>query len=57
MAKWITCGAFQNPKTAREYARFSSKEDYATEEQAQQLAQQWKEEKRYAFIWVEKVGA
>lgn len=56
MSKWITCGAFQNPKKAREYARFSSKEDYATEEEAQSLAEQWQEEKRYPFIWVEKVG-
>lgn len=56
MAKWITCGAFENPKKARSFARFSSKENYATEEEAEALADQWRKENRYSYIWVEKVG-
>lgn len=56
MPKWITCGAFDNPKTAKEYIRFYSKEDFPTEERAEKMAQEWKEEKRYPFIWVERIG-
>lgn len=56
MPKWITCGAFDNPKTAKEYIRFYSKEDFPTEEKAEKMAQEWKEEKRYPFIWVERIG-
>jgi hypothetical protein len=55
MSKWIACGSFENPKKARSYARFSSKEDYATREQAEREAQQWQNEKRYAFVWIEEV--
>lgn len=57
MTKWITCGSFENPKRAKSYARFSSREDYQTQEEAEALAQEWRKEERYAFIWVEKVGA
>jgi hypothetical protein len=56
MPKWVTCGATTNPKTSKEYLRFSSKEDYQTEEKAQEIAQQWREENRYPFIWVERIG-
>lgn len=54
--KWITCGSVTNPKTSREFVRFSSKLDYATQEEAEREAQKWREENRYAFIWVEKAG-
>ena len=54
--KWITCGAFQNPKRAKEFARFSSKEDYVTETEAEAEAQRWRETERYPFVWVERVG-
>lgn len=56
MSKWITCGSFDNPKTAKSYARFSSKLDYTTQEEAENEAQLWRNENRYAFVWVEKVG-
>ena len=56
MSKWIACGSATNPKTSREYLRFSSKLDYATQEEAEAEAQQWRNENRYTFIWVEKVG-
>jgi len=55
MSKWIACGAFSNPKRAVNYIRFSSKVDWQTEEEAQNEAKLWEEEKRYSFIWVEKV--
>ena len=56
MSKWIACGSVTNPKTSREFIRFYSKLDYATEAEAKAEADKWKEENRYAFIWVEKVG-
>ena len=56
MSKWVTCGAVTNPKTSKEYPKFYSKEDYDTEEKAQEIAQQWQNEKRYPFIWVERIG-
>ena len=56
MNKWIACGSFDNPKRAKSYARFSSKVDYLTQEEAEAEAQQWRTENRYKFIWVEKVG-
>lgn len=57
MVKWIACGSVTNPKTSREYLRFSSRLNYATQKEAESEAQRWREEKRYEFIWVEKVGA
>lgn len=56
MSKWIACGSFSNPKKAREYARFSSKDLHDTEELAQLEMQAWQKENRYPFLWVEKVG-
>lgn len=56
MSKWIACGAFDNPRKAREYARFSSKVDYLTEEEAKAEAEAWRVENRYPFTWIEKVG-
>ena len=56
MAKWITCGSVTDPKSSREFLRFSSKEDYATRESAEEMAKQWREENRYPFIWVERIG-
>ena len=51
--KWIACGSFQNPKKAKQFVRFSSQEEFATQEEAEQLAQEWKEEGRYTFVWTE----
>ena len=56
MSKWIACGSFSNPKRARDYIRFYSKVDWQTEKEAQNEAKIWEKEKRYQFIWVEKVG-
>lgn len=54
--KWITCGSVTNPKTSREFIMFYSKLDYATQEEAEAEAQLWRNENRYKFIWVERVG-
>ncbi len=56
MSKWVACGSVSNPKKSREYLRFYSKQDHATEEEANAEAQKWREEKRYPFIWVERIG-
>ena len=56
MSRWIACGSVTNPKRAANYIRFYSKVDWQTEEEAQNEAKIWEEEKRYQFIWVEKVG-
>ena len=53
MAKYTVHGSFEDPKRAKSYARFSSKEDYATREEAEALASQWKSERDYTFIWIE----
>jgi len=52
--KYTVNGSFDNPKTARQYARFSSKLDYETFQEAQIEADKWTEEKRYAWIWIEE---
>lgn len=46
-------GAFENPQRAKSYARFSSPEDYATRQEAEQLLKDWQGEKRYTYIWIE----
>lgn len=51
--KYTVHGSFENPKTAKQYARFSSRLDYGTREEAEALASQWKEERDYKFIWIE----
>jgi hypothetical protein len=56
MTKWIACGSFTDPKRSKEYMRFSSKQEWEREEQAENEAQLWREEKRYTFVWIEKVG-
>ena len=56
MTKWIACGSVTNPKTSREFIKFYSKLDYATQEEAEEEAQKWREEVRYSFIWVEKTA-
>lgn len=54
MSKWVACGSVNNPKRVREYICFYSKTDWQTEEEAQNEAKLWEEEKRYPFVWVEK---
>jgi len=56
MSRWIACGAISNTNRAVNYIRFSSKVNWQTEEEAQNEAKLWEEEKRYSFIWVEKVS-
>ena len=51
--KYTVHGSFENPKTAKSYARFSSKLDYATREEAENLMKEWKTERDYKFIWIE----
>ena len=53
--KYIVCGSFENPKTAKSYARFSSKSDYATAQEAQWELDEWTKEKKYSWIWIEEV--
>ena len=53
IVKYTVHGSFENPSTAKQYARFSSRLDYATREEAEALASQWKEERDYTFIWIE----
>jgi hypothetical protein len=54
MPKYTVHGSFENPKTAKSYARFTSKEDYATAQEAQWELERWTEEKRYSWIWIEE---
>ena len=56
MEKWVACGSVTNPKRSREFIKFYSKKDYTTQQEAEIEAQAWREEKRYAFIWVEKTA-
>ena len=53
--KYIVCGAFDNPNKANNYARFSSKLDYATEDDAMKELERWTAEAKYEFIWIEEV--
>jgi hypothetical protein len=46
-------GAYENPQKAKNYARFTSRLDYATREEAEALAEAWKVERDYKFIWIE----
>ena len=52
--KYTVHGSFENPKKAKSYARFSSLLDYPTAQEAQLLANEWTEGKRYAWIWIEE---
>jgi hypothetical protein len=52
--KYKVHGSFENPKKAKSYARFSSLLDYPTAQEAQLLADEWTEGKRYAWIWIEE---
>jgi hypothetical protein len=52
--KYIVCGSYENPKKAKSYARFSSKLDYQTQEEAQILAETWKIERDYLYVWIEE---
>ena len=51
--KYTVHGSFENPQRAKSYARFSSKLDYETEQEAQWELEKWTEEKRYAWMWIE----
>ena len=54
MPKFTVHGSFEDPKKAKSYARFTSKEDYATREEAEALVLNWKSERDYAFVWIEE---
>ena len=51
--KYTVCGSFENPNTSKSYARFSSKLDYETAQEAQSLADEWTQEGRYSWVWIE----
>ena len=53
LMKYTVHGSFENPQRAKSYARFTSKEDYATREEAEAVVQQWKTQRDYTFIWIE----
>lgn len=55
MIRYTVCGSFDNPKKAREYARFSSP-DYTTRQEAEAKLQEWQETSRYTFAWIEERG-
>jgi hypothetical protein len=50
-------GSYENPKRAKTYARFTSKEDYATREEAEALVKQWQTVRDYGYVWIEEVKA
>ena len=52
--KYTVYGSFENPNKAKSYALFSSKLDYATEEEAEQELEKWTAQAKYPFIWIEK---
>lgn len=49
--KYEICEAFENPKKARQYARFSA--IAYTMQEAEQIAKSWQESNRYPFVWIE----
>ena len=51
--KYTVHGSFENPNKAKSYARFSSKLDYATEEEAEKELENWTAQAKYPFIWIE----
>ena len=52
--KYTVCGSFENPNRAKNYARFSSKLDYATEDEAVEELERWTAEARYPHIWIQE---
>ncbi len=56
MKKYTVHGAYENPKRARSYARFSSRLDYNTREEAEKLLKEWKSERDYPYMWIEEAG-
>jgi len=47
-------GSYENPKRAKTYARFTSKEDYATREEAEALVKEWQTTRDYGYVWIEE---
>jgi len=52
--KYTVHGSFENPNKVKQYARFSSKLDYATEDEATKELEKWTQEAKYEFIWIEE---
>lgn len=52
--KYTVHGSFENPNKAKQYARFSSKLDYTTEDEAIKELEKWTQEARYEFVWIEE---
>jgi hypothetical protein len=50
--RYEICGSFENPKKAKQYARFSA--IASTMEEANEKAREWEECKRYPYIWIEQ---
>ena len=53
MIKFTVHGSFENPKTAKQYARFSSP-DFLTVEEAERELELWKSTRTYTYQWIEK---
>jgi len=53
MSRYTVHGAFDNPKRAREYARFTHKDTFDTQQEAELIAQEWRESERYPYVWIE----
>ena len=56
MKKYTVHGAYDDPKRARQYARFSSRLDYATREEAEVVLEEWKVTRDFPYLWIEEVG-
>jgi hypothetical protein len=52
--RYVVHGSFENPKSAKTYACFSSA-FFLTKEEAEAEAQLWKSTRTYTYQWVEGV--
>ena len=50
--RYEVCGSFENPKRAKQYARFSA--IASTIEEAENKAREWESQGRYTYIWIEE---
>ena len=53
--KYVVHGSFENPNKAKQYARFSSKEDFATMDEAEKELDKWTSSAKYPYIWIEGI--
>jgi len=52
--EYVVHGSFENPRRAKNYARFSSP-NFSTKAEAEAEAQLWKSTRTYTFQWIEEV--